>query len=61
MIGRLDGRRVEREVVLEPGRDVADDPAGEHDRRDVRHVRGLVEDDLVARVAGGPEGEVDRL
>ncbi len=35
--------------------------AGEHDRRDVGDVRRLVEDHLVARVAGRPEREVDRL
>ncbi len=59
--GGLDGRRVEREVVLQAGRDVADDAAGERDRRRVGHVRRLVEDHLVAGVAGRPEGEVDRL
>ena len=57
----LDGRRVEREVVLEAGRDVADDAAGEDDGRDVGDVRGLVEDHLVARVAGRPQREVDGL
>ena len=57
----LDGGRVEREVVLEAGRDVTDGPAGEDDRRDVGDVRRLVEDDLVARVARRPQGEVDRL
>ena len=40
---------------------MADDAAGEHDRRDVRDVRRLVEDHLVARVAGRPQGEIDRL
>ena len=59
--GGLDRRRIEREVVLEAGRDMADDAAREHDRRDVGDVRRLVEDDLVARVAGRPEREVDRL
>ena len=49
--GRLDRRRVQREVVLEPGRDVAHDATGEHDRRHVGDVRRLMEDDLVARVA----------
>ncbi len=44
-----------------PGRDEDRRPAGEHDRRDVGHVRRLVEDDLVARVAGRPQREVDRL
>ena len=57
----LDGRRVEREVVLEAGRHQARHAAREHDRRHVGHVRRLVEDDLVARVAGGPQREVQRL
>ena len=38
-----------------------DDAAGEDDRGHVRHVRGLVEDDLVTGIAGGAKGEVDRL
>ncbi len=59
--GRLDRRRVDREVVLEARRDVPDRPTGEHDRRDIGDVRRLVQDDLVARVAGGPEGEIHRL
>ena len=58
---RLDRGRVEREVVLEARRDVADDAAGEDDRRDVGDVRRLVEDDLVARVARRAQGEVDGL
>ena len=57
----LDGRRVQREVVLEAGRDEAGDAAREHDGRHVGHVRRLVEDDLVARVAGRAQGEVERL
>ena len=59
--GGLDRRRIEREVVLEAGRDVPHDAAREDDRRDVGDVRRLVEDDLVAGVAGRAEGEVDRL
>ena len=55
---RLDGRRIEREVVLEAGRDVDGRAAGEHDRRHVGDVRRLVEDHLVARVARGAEREV---
>ena len=58
---RLDGGRIEREVVLEPGRDPDRRPAGERDRRDVGDVRRLVEDHLVAGIAGRPQGEVDRL
>jgi hypothetical protein len=58
---RLDRRRVDREVVLEPGGHVDGRAAGEDDRRDVGDVRGLVEDDLVTGVAGRPQGEVDRL
>src|SRR6185369_6818509 len=49
------------EVVLEAGRDVDDGAPGEDHRRGVRDIRWLVEDDLVARVAGRPQGEVDRL
>ena len=59
--GRLDGGRVQREVILEAGRDVAHDAAGEDDGRDVRHVRRFVEDDLVTRVARRAQRQVDRL
>ena len=58
---RLDGGRVQREVVLEAGRDVTHDAAGEDDGRDVRHVRRFVEDDLVTRVARRAQRQVDRL
>ena len=57
----LDGGGVEGEVVRGGGRDVADDAAREHDRGDVGDVRRLVEHDLVARVAGRAQGEVDGL
>jgi hypothetical protein len=40
---------------------VAYDAAREHDGRHVGHVRRLVQDDLVARVAGRAQREVDRL
>ena len=40
---------------------MAHDAAREHDGRHVGDVRRLVEDDLVARVAGGAQREVDRL
>ena len=52
---------IEREVVLEAGRDVAHDAAGEDDRRHVGDIRRLVEDDLVARVARRAQREIDRL
>ena len=58
---RFDRRRIQGEVVLETGRHVADRPTGEYDGRHVRDVRGLVEDDLVAGIAGCPQGEVHRL
>ena len=40
---------------------MAHDAAREHDGRNVGNIRRLVEDDLVARVAGGTQREVDRL
>ena len=58
---RLDRRRVEREIVLEAGGDVADDPAREDDRRHVGNVRRFVEDHLVARIARRAQGKVDGL
>ena len=58
---RLDGDRIEREVVLVAGRDMPHDAAREDDGRHVGDVRRLVEDDLVTRVAGGAQREVDRL
>ena len=58
---RLDRRRVEGEIVLEACRDVHGGPAREHDGRNVRDVRRLMQDDLVARIARRPQGEVDRL
>jgi hypothetical protein len=61
LVRGLDGRGVQGEVVVEGGRDRDDRAAGEDDRRDVGHVRRLVEDDLVARIAGRPQGEVHRL
>ena len=58
---RLDGGGIEREVVLEPGRDPDRRPAGERDRGHVGDVRRLVQDHLVTGVAGRPQGEVDRF
>ena len=57
----LDGRGVEREVVLEAGCDVDRRPAREQDRRHVGNVRGLVQDDLVARVDRGPHRKIQGL
>ena len=57
----FDSGRVEREVVLEAGRDVADDAAREHDSRHVRDIRRLVEDHLVARIARRPQRKIDSL
>ncbi len=53
--------RIQREVVLEPRRDVPHHPAGEDHRRDVGDVRGLVEDHLVTRVDRRSKRQVDRL
>ncbi len=55
----LDRRGVQREVVLEARRDQSRHATGEHDGRDVGDVRRFVEDDLVARVAGRAERQVD--
>ena len=53
---------VVRHVATRYEDDFALDPAaGEHDRRHVRDVRRLVQDDLVPGVAGRAQREVDRL
>ncbi len=57
----FDGGRIQREVVVEGRRHVDDGAACEHDRRNVGDVGGLVEDDLVARIARRTEGQVDGL
>ncbi len=57
----FDRGRVEGKVVLKPGRHVDRRAAGEADRRQVGHVRRLVQDHLVAGIAGRPQGQVDRL
>ncbi len=57
----LDSRGIQREVVIEARRHVHDGPAREHDRRHVCDVAGLVEDDLVAGIAGRAEGQVHGL
>ena len=59
--GGFHGARVEREIVLEARGDQARHAAREDDRRHVRHVRRLVQDDLVTGVAGRPQREVQRL
>ena len=59
--GRLDGRRVEREAAIGMRGHVDRAAAVEDDRRQVGHVRRLVEDDLVAGVDEGRHGRRDRL
>ena len=59
---RLDVGGVEREVVLEPAsRRDGTEPPENVTAGDVRHVRGLVEDDLVAGSHVATQRQVDRL
>ncbi len=57
----LHRRRVQREVVLEARGDRHDRAAGEHDRGNVSDVARLVENHLIARVAGSPKRQVHGL
>ncbi len=54
--GRLDRGGIQREVVLHAGRHEDGHPAVEDHRRLIGHVRGVVQDDLVARIDDGRHG-----
>ena len=53
--------RIECEVLVDGRRNSDGNAARKDDRGPVRDVRGFVKDDLVARINGGPNGNVQRL